>query len=338
MNIPDSNGQSGVGCGDDTTATCCAQFYEQDLVQELMGGSYHPGGENLSRNLVEKLGLSTGSTVLDIACGVGTTSRMMANEFGLNVTGLDYSSINVGKAKALFENEKISQGLPEIDSGLTATVLNNLPVADDARRDEPCCGPGESCCPEPKHTLGAAGKKAQPGTARFVQAAADNLPFDDQTFDALTCECAVSTFADQVKVASEFWRVLKPGGIFGMTDMVVNGDLPADYYESVAPWTCMAKALTAKGYQQLFTQHGFEVVEFQDVSHTLIELATDMKRKLVMAGMGKAMGALPSMSESMGMSLPEMRKLLSASTQLVRQGTIQYGVLIFRVSGKATGG
>ena len=123
-----------------------------------------------------------------------------------------------------------------------------------------------------------------------------------------------------------------------MTDMVVNGDLPADYYESVAPWTCMAKALTAKGYQQLFTQHGFEVVEFQDVSHTLIELATDMKRKLVMAGMGKAMGALPSMSESMGMSLPEMRKLLSASTQLVRQGTIQYGVLIFRVSGKATGG
>ena len=45
-------------------------------------------------------------------------------------------------------------------------------------------------------------------------------------------------------------------------------------------------------------------------------------------------GALPSMSEAMGMSLPEMRKLLSASTELVRAGTIQYGLLLFRAGGK----
>ena len=96
----------------------------------------------------------------------------------------------------------------------------------------------------------------------------------------------------------------------------------------------MAKALTADGYQELFTKNGFEFVEFQDFSHTLLELATDMKRKLVMAGMGKAIGALPSMSEAMGMSLPEMRKLLTASTDLVRAGTIQYGLLLFRAGGK----
>ena len=119
-----------------------------------------------------------------------------------------------------------------------------------------------------------------------------------------------------------------------MTDMVVNGDLPADFSEKVAPWTCMAKALTADGYRELFAKEGFEFVQFKDFSHTLLELATDMKRKLVMAGMGKAIGALPSMSEAMGMSLAEMRQLLATSTELVRAGTIQYGLLLFRTTGE----
>ena len=334
MNNSEPNGQSenqsSPTCGTDATATCCAQFYEQDLVQELMGGSYHPGGENLSRSLVEKLGLAAGSSTLDVACGVGTTSRMMANEFGLNVTGLDFSAINVGKAKAIFENEQAANQPPSKSSNLADMVLNNPSVQSDA----PCCAPGESCCPSDEVAADSTQNRLQPGVASFVQGSADDLPFDDQAFDGLTCECAVSTFADQPKVASEFSRVLKSGGVFGMTDMVVNGDLPADFSEKVAPWTCMAKALTSGGYQELFTQQGFEFLEFQDFSHTLLELATDMKRKLVMAGMGKAIGALPSMSEAMGMSLPEMRKLLSASTELVRAGTIQYGLLLFRVGDK----
>ena len=321
-----SSNQANPSCGTDATATCCAQFYEQDLVQELMGGSYHPGGENLSRSLVEQLGLPAGSSALDVACGVGTTSRMMATDFGLNVTGLDFSAINVGKAQAIFEN-----GENDSDkSNLSGMVLNN----PSAQSDAPCCAPGETCCPPAEDAKDSTQRQIQPGTAKFVQGSADDLPFEDQTFDGLTCECAVSTFADQCKVASEFSRVLKSGGVFGMTDMVVNGDLPADFSEKVAPWTCMAKALTAEGYQELFIKSGFEFVEFQDFSHTLLELATDMKRKLVMAGMGKAIGALPSMSEAMGMSLPEMRKLLAASTDLVRAGTIQYGLLLFRAGGK----
>ena len=66
-------------------------------------------------------------------------------------------------------------------------------------------------------------------------------------------------------------------------------------------------------------------------SHTLLELATDMKRKLVMAGMGKAMGALPSL-DALGMSMAEMRGMLSDSTSLVKAGTVQYGLLLFRKS------
>ena len=270
----------------DTTAACCANFYEQDIIQELLGGSYHPGGENLSGTLARSLGLKAGQTVLDVACGVGTTSRLMSKQLGLCATGLDFSKINVGKAEQL-SAEQAESSTP------------------DAAESTPLFSPGE---------------------LKFVEGSADDLPFDDGQFDGLVCECAVSTFADQSKAANEFFRVLKPGGVFGMTDMVLNGELPEKYAEQVAPWTCMAKALDSDGYSQLFTDAGFQLIDNQDFSHTLIEMATDIKRKLVMAGVGKALGAIGSL----GMSLSEMRAMLSQSTELVNAETIQYRLLLFR--------
>lgn len=302
---------------DSNAALCCSQFYEQDIVQELMGGSFHPGGEDLSKQLVTALGLNAGAKVLDVACGVGTTTRMMANTFGFNATGLDFSEINIQKARS--------------------TAQSPVPaVAPADEKSTPCCAPGDPCCPTenaPESTpeneltqLGGNLPAAKQGTANFLQGSADSLPVEDGSFDGLTCECAVSTFADQPGVAAEFFRALKPGGMFGMTDMVVTGPLPDDFAEKAAPWTCVAKAMNVEGYQRLFEQAGFKIVQHVDHSHTLLELATEMKRKLVMAGMGKALGALPEL----GMSFSQMRAMLAQSTDLVKSGTIQYALLTFK--------
>ena len=144
--------------------------------------------------------------------------------------------------------------------------------------------------------------------------------------DGLTCECAVSTFANQSKVAGEFARVLKKGGKFGMTDMVLNGEMPAEFAKKVAPWTCMAKALPVDGYRELFEAAGFELTVHSDHSHALLQLATEIKRKMVMIGVGKSVGAIPSI----GMDLAEMREMLAQATELVNAGTIQYGLLVFQ--------
>ncbi len=291
-------------CGENSTAMCCANFYEQDIVQELMGGSFHPGGADLSRRVVESLALSPGQSVLDVACGVGTTARMMAGDFGLHATGLDFSQLNVDKAR-----NSADQPVPTT---------------------QPCCAPGETCCTPELATLGekSSGQSETPpaGSSKFIRGSADAMGLDNESFDGLTCECAVSTFADQAAVASEFFRVLKPHGVFAMTDMVVNAELPGDFAEKAAPWTCVAKALSIAGYQELFEAAGFELVTNEDHSHTLLNLATEMKRKLVMAGMGKALGALPAL----GMNLREMRAMLTQSTELVKAETIQYGLLLFK--------
>jgi ubiquinone/menaquinone biosynthesis C-methylase UbiE len=296
------------------TAACCANFYEQDLVQEFMGGSFHPGGITLSKQLIQSMALAENAKTLDVACGVGTTARIMAELFGYHATGVDFSNRNIAKASEMtLDDSDLSA-----DEDVTA-----------------CCGPGESCC-DPADpiaiTIGgaSASEHAKPerlgGSLRFVQGSADRLPFDDAAFDGVTCECAVSTFVNQEKVADEFCRVLTPGGIFGMTDMALAGTLPEDFSRQAASWTCVARAMSTEQYQALFETRRFELIDVGDHSDCLIELATEIKRKLVMSGFGAALGALPALD----LSLSEMRSLLKQSTELVKAGTIQYKRLVFR--------
>ena len=132
-------------------------------------------------------------------------------------------------------------------------------------------------------------------TAKFVTGDAVSLPFPDDSFDAVVCECAVSTFADQARVVAEFARVLKPGGVVGITDMVLEGELPEDIAGVIAPWTCLAAARSVVGYQSLFLSAGMRVVEYADESSSLRKLVADLKRKLLAAGLGRSLGAVPGL-------------------------------------------
>lgn len=257
---------------DPTSAVaCCAAFYEQDWVRTILGDSFHPGGAELSARLVRGLHLPPKSRVVDVACGIGTTARLMADEFGLDVVGLDASAANVARAEDMF-------------------------------REDPA------------------------DTAAFVTGDAAALPFPDDSFDAVVCECAVSTFADQDRVVAEFARVLKPGGVVGITDMVIEGELPEDIVGVIAPWTCLAAARSVIGYQSIFLSAGLRVVEYADESSSLRKLVADLKRKLLVAGLGRSLGAVPGLD---GLDLGGLRELLNRAGELVRNGTVQYARLTF---------
>lgn len=254
-----------------TAAGCCATFYEQDWVQTVLGDSFHPGGPDLSTRLVRGLHIPVTSRVLDVACGIGTTARLMARDFGLDVVGLDASAANVAKAENLLRAES---------------------------------------------TL----------TAAFVTGDAAALPFPDDSFDAVVCECAVSTFADQARVVAEFARVLKADGMVGLTDMVIEGQLPDDMAGLIAPWTCLAAARSVVGYQSLFLSAGLRVVECADESTSLRKLVADLKRKLLTAGLGRSLGVVPGLDH---LDLGGLRELLNRAGELVRNGTVQYTRLTF---------
>jgi len=77
---------------------CCAAAYSSDLVALLLGDSYHPGGQALTRRLAAGLELRTGESVLDVASGRGTSALTIARDHGATVVGVDLSAANVALA------------------------------------------------------------------------------------------------------------------------------------------------------------------------------------------------------------------------------------------------
>lgn len=87
--------------------------------------------------------------------------------------------------------------------------------------------------------------------------------------------CVINLSADKDRVLREAFRVLKPGGRFAVSDVVVRGEMPADVRRSVELWAgCIAGALEESEYRAKLDEAGFEQI---DVEPTRIYTAADAR-------------------------------------------------------------
>lgn len=89
-----------MNAGPEALKACCAAAYQHDVVALVLGDSYHPGGLALTRRLARALELRPGQRVLDVASGAGTTAMMLAEEFGVEVDGVDLGALSTERATA----------------------------------------------------------------------------------------------------------------------------------------------------------------------------------------------------------------------------------------------
>jgi len=82
----------------DLVKSCCADLYASDWVRLLLGESFHPGGMRLTDRLAELMGITTGTRVLDVAAGRGTSAIHLASRYGCHVVGVDLSAGSVAEA------------------------------------------------------------------------------------------------------------------------------------------------------------------------------------------------------------------------------------------------
>lgn len=111
---------------------CCAAIYESEIAQFLLGDCYHPGRLQLTERLGDLLKLTPKSRVLDVASGSGVSAVFIAERYGCEVVGIDYSERNVAQAIAraaagnLQSRVRFQQGdaerLPFVDSTFDAVV------------------------------------------------------------------------------------------------------------------------------------------------------------------------------------------------------------------------
>src|SRR5262245_47255983 len=108
--------------------------------------------------------------------------------------------------------------------------------------------------------------KAEAGAenVRFLKGHIEDIPLPDRTVDVVISNCVINLSADKGRVLGEAFRVLKPGGRFAVSDVVAQGELPADLRTNMEAWVgCVAGALEEREYRRLLAAAGFGDVEVQ---------------------------------------------------------------------------
>ena len=130
-------------------------------------------------------------------------------------------------------------------------------------------------------------RKSGVTNAEFLRGEIEHIPLPDDSVDVVISNCVINLSADKDAVLREAFRVLKPGGRFAVSDIVVRGhDVPADVRRSRERWIgCIAGALEESDYRSKLAAAGFEQV---DVEPTRIYKVEDAKAFLESAGPGLA--------------------------------------------------
>ena len=98
----------------------------------------------------------------------------------------------------------------------------------------------------------------------FMKGEIENIPLPDNSVDVIISNCVINLSTDKDRVLAEAFRVLKPGGQFAVSDVVVRGQVPADVRRSMELWVgCIAGALEETEYAAKLRTAGFADVEVE---------------------------------------------------------------------------
>ncbi len=142
-------------------------------------------------------------------------------------------------------------------------------------------------------------RKAGVTNVEFLKGEIEHVPLPDSSVDVIISNCVINLSADKAQVLREAFRVLKPGGRFAVSDVVVRGEIPAQVRRSMELWVgCVAGALEEQEYRRLLTAAGFtdvgleptRIYEFEDARAVLTGAGLDADLLAREIG-GRIMGA-----------------------------------------------
>ena len=107
-------------------------------------------------------------------------------------------------------------------------------------------------------------KKAGVQNVEFLKGQIENIPLPENAVDVVISNCVINLSADKDRVLAEAYRVLRPGGRFAVSDVVVRGEVPPEVRRNIELWVgCVAGALKDSEYMSKLTSAGFEDVTIE---------------------------------------------------------------------------
>jgi arsenite methyltransferase len=126
-------------------------------------------------------------------------------------------------------------------------------------------------------------RKAGVENVEFLKGEIEHIPLPDNSVDVIVSNCVINLSGDKDRVLTEAFRVLKPGGRFAVSDVVVRGAVPHSIRRNVELWIgCVAGALEEDEYRAKLARAGFDAI---DVEPTRIYRVEDAREFLTSRGL-----------------------------------------------------
>jgi ubiquinone/menaquinone biosynthesis C-methylase UbiE len=108
-------------------------------------------------------------------------------------------------------------------------------------------------------------QRAGAQNVEFLKGEIEQIPLPDESVDVIISNCVINLSGDKRKVLKEAFRVLKPGGRFAVSDVVVRGDVPAAVKSNMELWIgCVAGALEEREFLDLLHEVGFKKASIEE--------------------------------------------------------------------------
>jgi arsenite methyltransferase len=130
-------------------------------------------------------------------------------------------------------------------------------------------------------------RKAGATNVEFLKGSIEAIPLPANSVDVIISNCVINLSHDKDAVLREAFRVLKPGGRFAVSDVIVRGEVPAAIQRSMELWVgCIAGALEEKEYAAKLAAAGFanvavepwRIYKIDDARSFLTEAGIDVDR------------------------------------------------------------
>lgn len=226
--------------------------------------------------------------------------------------------------------------------GLTRRLASLLKIGESDLVLDAACGVGsssillsqESGCATvgidllPQNVKEAVGRTGVSHTrAAFMAAEAHHIPLASSSLNVALLECVLSAMDDKARAVEELGRVLKPGGRLGITDIVVEGELPQELSSPALQSFCIGGALSQEEYVELVERSGFRVLlSEREAASDILAFLEEIRRKLFVAKLLVGVRKLKIDERD----LDNAKALLSSAKEAVADGRLGYCVIVAR--------
>ncbi len=105
----------------------------------------------------------------------------------------------------------------------------------------------------------------------FVKGDIEDMPLQENSFDVVISNCVLNLVPNKNKAFQEIFRVLKPGGHFCISDIVLDGHLPEKLLKDAEMYAgCVSGAMQKSKYLEVIKQQGFSNIEIKSEKHSII--------------------------------------------------------------------